>query len=166
MTAELFLLLFAASEAMYRVDPSTWNCGVASADLAGTGIVHAVVAPDAHAGDSACVSCALPWYPADGSDGRLGRLGSGACVSGALGSDPCGTRGVWTRGVVLSPTWPVENAVPIVAPRAASAAATERLLDLLVSPVSLDAGAGLSPRGGILPDTARDEAVADFSGNE
>ena len=106
MTAEPFLLLFAASEAMYRVDPSTWNCGVASADLADTGIVHAVVAPDAHAGDRACVSCALPWYPAALSEdrfgsegvgiGRLGRLGSGACVSGALGSDPCGTRGVWT----------------------------------------------------------------------
>ena len=66
--------------------------------------------------------------------------------------------------MVLPPTWPAENAVPIVAPRAASVAATERLLDLLVSPVSLDAGAGLSPRGGISSSTARDEAVAALAG--
>ena len=66
--------------------------------------------------------------------------------------------------MVLPPTWPVENAVPIVAPRAASVAATERLLDLLVSPVSLDAGAGLSPRGGISSGTARDEAVVALAG--
>ena len=64
----------------------------------------------------------------------------------------------------MPPTWPVENAVPIVAPRAASVAATERLLDLLVSPASLDAGAGLSPRGGISSGTARDEAVAALAG--
>ena len=64
----------------------------------------------------------------------------------------------------MPPTWPVENAVPIVAPRAASVAATERLLDLLVSPASLDAGTGLSSRGGISSGTARDAAVVARAG--